>query len=253
MELILALILWVIIGSKMASEKSSEKRYRQSFEEHLYLSKSFVSRATSWDLENRPCPLSYSELNAEKDAALLEIFESPERAKTFEQRWRGFNKRGNLINIIYLANRGKIADYHAQYGIKCDIYARTDLTADQELEFAADCKKFMMWVDKKLKQHGVNEKLYIGNDQVMYYGYFFPVAEARANAGVYYKWGPAIQSAYIYKNEKEYCDHLMHEIQTRRGKKEQCFADAARRRLNSTNEDARKWSSRKKNNEKIDG
>ena len=94
---------------------------------------------------------------------------------------------------IMMAKRGKLRFFDALYGIEyggCGVLNRATLK-----EWDKECADFVLWIDRKLKEHGVNEELYI----ILPLNEACRIEDSKYEKGAY-RWKPAIQSHTQLKN-----------------------------------------------------
>lgn len=85
---------------------------------------------------------------------------------------------------IMLANRGKISQYDRN-GFTIDKPRYTPTQRGRE-KATAESAGLVLWMQEKLKEHGVNEAVYIHHHS----GYFFPLCDKTKTYGGEYTWAP---------------------------------------------------------------
>ena len=94
---------------------------------------------------------------------------------------------------IMMAKRGKLRFFDALHGIEyggCGVLNQATLK-----EWDKECADLVLWVDSKLKEHGVNEELYI----ILPLNEACRIEDSKYEKGAY-RWKPAIQSHTQLKN-----------------------------------------------------
>lgn len=202
---ILALLGGSYLGVKSSCEKSaiaqSRAEYARVAAEDERMRQNWVSKATNSELENELEDRIYH-----RDAELMQELKDSWRDyyKDVESEFRGFYTpkktkysyirsidsgiygyidRYNAIRIL-MANRGFLTVLDAEIGIDMFPYGPTKL---QELKNAEVQKNFVSTINRKLRDHGIDEPVYIklsGTNE--YYPLF-----GRINAGLA-QWRPVI-------------------------------------------------------------
>lgn len=152
MDFIVAFFLCVYVITVIGREKVIESKNKKRFDRAHDEKDAWIARVTDYKLEKKiRDDLSKSIDKPEKAALVAEI----------EKAYEEMGLKCPNIQCDYdwklrvvMANRGKIPELDARYGIAIG-------RGTPEYERAQ--RDTVFWMDRQLKKHGVNEKLYLGN------------------------------------------------------------------------------------------
>lgn len=190
MALILALILIVILCSKVSSDKaavaSSGKSAEERYNEYEERRDEWVSEVTDRKLEyditrmveqkseavNQELLIAFDDMksfapeclrNAElvDDTVLQLVQEKFEQVKTpGHLGWMCYYSKYDVTAIrVMLANRGKLRVSDATYGMEWTCDCNAPLYEDRLADYYKSIV-FIRWIDKKLQEHGIHEQLF---------------------------------------------------------------------------------------------
>lgn len=93
---------------------------------------------------------------------------------------------------VMLAKQGKLRRHDAKYGILVRPLKTESTTTREHKNSILNRRKFILWIDSKLKEHGINEKIYVNTTSFCY----FTVDSDEYRCG-YYTWSPVIFPKYV--------------------------------------------------------
>lgn len=192
MELILALILIAVVGTRVAADKAairkSDIETKKWIAEHKVRLDAWLERVSDRDLEysiTRQSEQRYT--NAEvknelltaldemkalakeylptvdevNDTIMQLVYKNLEVAKDIKTflKLSKFCSVDKLAVQIMMANRGKLRYQDANDGIACSCDCYSELYEVRMADFYTNMV-FIKWLDKKLQEHGIHEQLY---------------------------------------------------------------------------------------------
>lgn len=185
-EFFIALFGGLFYGGKFLNEKSKDKAYELSYKTQTINDnckksewKSKVTdRNLEMELEAFIFDLSnYDEVWKEVSEAYNEmpwetenfICLSPSMVETLYGKGYSKKQKENIAKNnrdkalrIMLARQGKLRCYDADYGVTTGYWENIPLLTQQK--WAKEKTEFMLWITEQLRQHGIDEKLYIQDD-----------------------------------------------------------------------------------------
>lgn len=190
MALILAIILIVILCSRISSDKASVAESNRRIDAKIA---AYNERKKKWELLVYDVDVVYEitkmverggeEVEREVSAAFEEMILIadefvPNGTKTEQtvheliidrfnrmkdnpgaRRMCCFCDQTDTAVLIMLANRGKMRSYEAGFGIKWFSYSKSELWQDSAAIYYTGAV-FVKWIDKQLRKHGIDEELY---------------------------------------------------------------------------------------------
>ena len=190
MALILAIILIVILCSRISSDKASVAESNRRIDAKIA---AYNKRKKEWESRVYDVDAVYEitkmverggeEVEREVSAAFEEMILIadefvPNSTKTEQtvheltidrlnrmkdnpgaRRMCCFCDQTDTAILIMLANRGKMRSYEAGFGIKWFSYSKSELWQDSAAIYYTGAV-FVKWIDRQLKKHGIDEQLY---------------------------------------------------------------------------------------------
>ena len=99
------------------------------------------------------------------------------------------------IRQIMMACRGKLTDNDASLGIWIGL--QSGGTQISNLRGLDHMRKYVMWIDRQLKEHGVNEEMYFHE-----FGTAYTIDAARHRFNGTFRWAPSVPVGIKISNEK---------------------------------------------------